>query len=185
MTTYSYNPNPYTLAVQTAPMFKKAFREGDRYKALNDYIENAQYLFKGGKADFSVDDINTVMQMCYNRGGQPTVAVMSGAKKRRFSEIMSGLTTTMRQAGDDRIDMVVSAYQSDFGMINAHAHRLYPDDRIDILDMRFWDQKWFQEPSRITNLAKKGSYQEFAIESWFGLQGTQPKASGSVTGLLR
>ena len=53
VTTYSYNPNPYTLAVQTAPMFKKAFREGDRYKALNDYIENAQYLFRDGKANFS------------------------------------------------------------------------------------------------------------------------------------
>ena len=125
------------------------------------------------------------MQMCYNRGGKPTVAVMSGAKKRRFSEIMSGLTTTMRQAGEDRVDMVVSAYQSDFGMINAHAHRLYPDDRIDLLDMHYWDKKWFQEPHRITELAKRGSYREFAIESWFGLQGTQPKASGSITGILR
>lgn len=139
----------------------------------------------GGKADFTVDDVNTVMQMCYNRGGKPTVAVMSGAKKRRFSEIMSGLTTTMRQAGDDRVDMVVSAYQSDFGMINAHAHRLYPDDRIDLLDMHYWDKKWFEEPHRITELAKRGSYREFAVESWFGLQGTQPKASGSITGILR
>lgn len=71
VTTYSYNPNPYTLAVQTAPMFKKAFREGDRYKALNDYIENAQYLFKGGKADFSfsTQDGNLVeaqFQLKYN-----------------------------------------------------------------------------------------------------------------------
>lgn len=139
----------------------------------------------GGKADFTVDDLNTVMQMCYNRGGQPTDAVMSGAKKRRFSELMSALTTTMRKPGDDRIDMVVSTYQSDFGLINAHSHRMYPDDRIDLLDMRYWDKKWFQHPSRVKNLPKNGSYEQFAIESWIGVQGTQPKASGAVCGIIR
>lgn len=139
----------------------------------------------GSSTDFTVDDINTVMQMCYNRGGNPTEAVMSGAKKRRFSEIMSGLTTTMRSAGEDRVDMVVSTYQSDFGVINAHSHRLYPDDRIDLLDMKFWEKKWFQESQRVPNLQKNGSYEQFAIEGWIGLQGTQPKASGSIVNIIR
>lgn len=139
----------------------------------------------GSSTDFTVDDINTVMQMCYNRGGNPTEAVMSGAKKRRFSEIMSGLTTTMRSAGEDRVDMVVSTYQSDFGVINAHSHRLYPDDRIDLLDMKFWEKKWFQESQRVPNLQKNGSYEQFAIEGWIGLQGTQPKASGSIINIIR
>lgn len=137
------------------------------------------------KADFTVDDLNAVMQMCYNRGGQPTDAVMSGSKKRRFSQLMSALTTTMRKAGDDRIDLVVSTYQSDFGLINAHSHRMYPDDRIDLLDLRYWDKKWFQHPSRIHNLTKNGSYEQFAIESWIGIQGTQPKASGAITNIVR
>ena len=110
---------------------------------------------------------------------------MSGAKKRRFSEIMSGLTTTMRSAGEDRVDMVVSTYQSDFGVINAHSHRLYPDDRIDLLDMKFWEKKWFQESQRVPNLQKNGSYEQFAIEGWIGLQGTQPKASGSIVNIIR
>lgn len=139
----------------------------------------------GGTSDFTVDDLNAVMQMCYNRGGKPTDAVMSGAKKRRFSELMSALTTTMRKPGDDRIDLVVSTYQSDFGIINAHSHRMYPDDRIDLLDMQYWDKKWFQHPSRVHNLTKNGSYEQFAIESWIGIQGTQPKASGSITGIIR
>lgn len=154
-------------------------------KGTNLTIVKNNIIDLGGKADFTVDDVNTVMQMCYNRGGNPTDAVMSGAKKRRFSEIMSGLTTTMRSAGDDRVDMVVSTYQSDFGVINAHSHRLYPDDRVDLLDMKYWEQKWFQDSQPIKNLQKNGSYERFAIEAWVGLQGTQPKASGSIVNLLR
>lgn len=51
--TYRYTPNPYTLALETAPIFKKAFRDKNRYAALNDYLENAQFLLSNGKADFS------------------------------------------------------------------------------------------------------------------------------------
>lgn len=154
-------------------------------KGTNLTIVKNNILDLGGKADFTVDDINNVMQMCYNRGGNPTDAVMSGAKKRRFSEIMSGLATTMRSSGEDRIDMVVSTYQSDFGVVNAHSHRLYPDDRLDLLDLKYWEQKWFQDSQPVKNLQKNGSYERFAIEAWVGLQGTQPKSSGSIVNLIR
>jgi hypothetical protein len=52
ITTYSYSPDPYTLAQVTAPMFKKAFRDPARYDQLTNYIDNAKYLFMSGKADF-------------------------------------------------------------------------------------------------------------------------------------
>jgi len=51
--TYSYRPDPYTLAQKTVPMFKKAFRDKGLYDALNGYIDNAKFLFQSGKADFS------------------------------------------------------------------------------------------------------------------------------------
>lgn len=53
ITTYRYNPDPHTLATQTAPMFKKAFLESQRYQDLLDYMDDAKYLFKDGKADIS------------------------------------------------------------------------------------------------------------------------------------
>lgn len=53
ITTYCYNPDPYTLANQTAPIFKKAFLKSDRYEALENYIDDAKYLFKDGTADIS------------------------------------------------------------------------------------------------------------------------------------
>ena len=51
ITTYRYSPDPYTLATQTAPMFKKAFLEPQRYQDLLDYMDNARY--RDGKADIS------------------------------------------------------------------------------------------------------------------------------------
>ncbi|MBQ8796731.1 MAG: hypothetical protein IJZ56_00875 [Oscillospiraceae bacterium] len=53
ITTYRYSPDPYTLATQTAPMFKKAFLDSQRYQALLDYMDDAKYLLGDGKADVS------------------------------------------------------------------------------------------------------------------------------------
>jgi hypothetical protein len=53
------------------------------------------------------------------------------------------------------------------------------------MDMAYWDLKWFKRPHEVEGLAKKGSYSEFVLEGWFGLQGTQPKASGSITNIKR
>lgn len=51
--TYNYRPDPYALALKTAPMFKKAFRDQGVYDTLNNYIDNAKFLLSSGKADFS------------------------------------------------------------------------------------------------------------------------------------
>ena len=136
-------------------------------------------------ADFTVDDMNNVMQMCYNRGGNPSEAIMSGAKKRRFSQIVAAIGTTQRKSGDKKMDTVVDVFQSDFGTITAKAHRLYPDSRIDFIDKQYWELKWFDRTHEVKGLAKKGNYTEFVIQGALGLQGTQPKASGSLVNIKR
>ncbi len=139
----------------------------------------------GESNDYTLDDINTVMQMAYSRGGNPTEAFMSGAKKRRFSQLATAIATTQRTQKDKKAMQVVSSYESDFGTINAQAHRMYDDKRIDILDLNYWDLKWFDRTHEVKDLAKKGTYKEFVIESRLGLQGTQPKASCSIIGIKR
>lgn len=140
----------------------------------------------GGTADFTLDDINNVMQMCFNRGGNPTLAVMSPAKKRRFSSIVTATTQINRGMGKDRkLDLVADTLETDFGVITAKSHRLYPDNRVDFMDMQYWDLKWFERTHEVPGIATKGSYKEFFIESWLGLKGTQPKASGSLINVKR
>ena len=140
----------------------------------------------GGTADFTLDDINNVMQMCFNRGGNPTLAVMSPAKKRRFSSIVTASTQINRGMGKERkLDLVADTLETDFGVITAKSHRLYPDNRIDFMDMQYWELKWFDRTHEVPGVATKGSYKEFFIESTMGLKGTQPKASGALLNIKR
>ena len=140
----------------------------------------------GGSADYTLDDINNAMEMAYNRGGDPTDAYMSGRKKQRFSQLVNALSTANRNTKDkNKAVEVATSYEGDFGAVVAHAHRMYGDNRIDIMDSNYWDIKWFDRTHEVTGLAKKGSYKEFVIESRVGLQATQPKASCSIIEIKR
>lgn len=53
VTLYSFKPDPYVLAQASLPYFEKAFRQPQDLSDLKTYMEQAEYLFKDGKADFS------------------------------------------------------------------------------------------------------------------------------------
>lgn len=138
-----------------------------------------------GKADFTVDDMKFALQMAYNRGGNPTDAFMSGSKKQRFSDLVNARATTTRKASDKKMEEIADTFACDFGTVTAHSHRMYPDSRIDFLDLNYWDLKWFERSHLVDNLPKQGSYENFAIEGWLGLKGTQPNASASIINIAR
>ena len=142
-------------------------------------------VFSAGGTLFTEDHINDCMEMCSKRGGNPTLAVMSGRLKRRFSAIVTGGATKQRGSKEKTATNITDIYESDFGVVRAEVHRMYPDTVVDVMDMNYWDMKWFDRTHEVTGLAKKGSYEEFVIESWLGLQGTQPKASGSIYNIKR
>ena len=139
----------------------------------------------GGSSDFTLDDINNAMEMAFKRGGNPTEAFMSSSKFRKFSDLVLAQTTTYRKSGEKKAAMVATTYQGAFGVVNANIHRLYPDERVDILDMQYWDMRYLSRPHEVTNLGKDGTYEKFVIETRVGLQGTQPKASCSIVDIQR
>ena len=149
---------------------------GDLFLLKNNVVDGA------GTA-FTEDNINDVMEMCYKRGGDPTVAVMSAANKRRFSSVITGEASKRRDQKDKTVTNITDTYISDFGTITAQVHRQYSNDRIDLLDMNYWGIKYFVRPHEVTGLSKKGTYEEFVLEASFGVKGTQPKASGSIVNL--
>lgn len=136
-------------------------------------------------ATFTLDDLDTVMEMAANRGGTPTDAYMSAENKRRFSKLVSGTATTQRKAKDRYGSDVADTYETDGGVISAHAHRMYSKNRIDILDMGYWDLRWLERPHEVTGLAKDGTYDKFVLEAKLTLQASQPKASASVIDVER
>ena len=152
---------------------------------------NAMYIVKnnvrdlGGSSDFTLDDINIVLELAAKRGGSPTEAYMSSSKLRRFNSLVNALATTNRKSGEKKMDMVTTTYISTAGVINAQAHPMYKDSRIDILDLQYWHLKDFDPVHPVKDLPKKGTYDTFALEGWVGLQATQPLASASIIGVKR
>ncbi len=53
------------------------------------------------------------------------------------------------------------------------------------MDMNYWDMKWSDRTHEVTGLPERAHIREFVIESWLGLQGAQPKASGSIYNIKR
>lgn len=136
--------------------------------------------------NFTLADVDKVMEMCFQRGGNPTIAVMSPANKKVFSKIVTAATTINRgMTKDRRLELVADVVQTDYGVITAETHRLYPDNRIDFMDLNYWNLRWLDRTHEVQGLPKKGSYKEFVIESSLGLEGTQPKASGALIGISR
>lgn len=140
-----------------------------------------------GKNTFTLDNINTVMEMAFKRGGKPTEAYMSSGKFKEFSKMVLATMTATRKGTDKnaKVYEVATSYQGAFGLVNANIHRLYPDTRVDILDLQYWDMRYFTKPHEVTGLDKDGSYQKFMLEAELGLQGTQPKASCSIVDIKR
>lgn len=139
-----------------------------------------------GKTDFTLDDLDKAMEMAYNRGGNPTLAVMSPAKKRAFSKLVTAATTINRgMKGDRKLDLVATTVETEYGTLTAETHRLYPFNRIDLLDMDYWDLKWFERTHEVTGLPKVGTYDSFVVQAWMGVKGTQPLASAAITGIKR
>lgn len=139
-----------------------------------------------GAKDFDLDDIDTVMAMCDRRGANPTMLVMSPEKKKRFSSLITAITTINRNMSKSRkIDLVADVVETDFGILTAKTHHYLPYDTMLILDTSLWKHRWFEPTHRLKNIPKIGTYDRFGIQSWYGLQGTCPKGNGAIRGIKR
>lgn len=132
-------------------------------------------------AAFSLEDINTVLEMIYRRGGNGNQLYMSLRNKRNFSKLINAQMQANREGKQmTQYSDAATVYESDFGTVTARAHHLYPDDRCDILDMQYWDLKWLAHTHEVEGLAKTGTYEKFVVESSVGVQATAPQASGAI-----
>lgn len=154
--------------------------EGTEVKIIKNNV-----LDLGGSTDYTLDDLNTVMEMAYHRGGNPTHAFMSPAKKRRFSQLVVASTTINRGMTKDRkLELIADVIQTDYGILTAESHRMMPDTAMYLLDMQYWDTRWFIH-TRDVEIPKKGSYDERMLESWLGLKAAAPKASAAILNIKR
>lgn len=139
----------------------------------------------GGTAQWTLDDLDDVMSMAASRGGKPTDAWMNMENKRRFSKLVTSLSTTYRIPKDRYGSGVADTYETDGGTITAHSHLLWDPSRIDILDNDYWELRYFEPTHEVKNLLKTGTYDKYVIETALTLQGSQPKASAAIIDIMR
>lgn len=154
----------------------------------NVKIVTNNVLSLGKKRTYTLDDINNAMEMTSKRGGHPTQAYMSSSKYREFIKLVLATMTATRK-GNEKANATefATSYQGAFGLVNANVHPIYPDNRIDILDLSYWDMNYLVKPHEVPpeKLSKDGTYEKFVIEASLGLKGTQPKASCSIVDIKR
>lgn len=193
---------PYWIRIETtAAAAKNQFKLYRDLKSAVEGIEDAEVIpttagtnlkmvkrnviSKGGASAYSLEDINTVMQMIYLRGGHGNQAFMSLRNKRAFSELVNAKITANRNADKSvKLNDAATVYEGDFGVVHAHAHVMYPDSRIDILDMQYHVLKWLDRTHEVADLAKTGTYDKFVVESKVGLQSSAPQASGAIVDIM-
>jgi hypothetical protein len=149
----------------------------------NVKVERNNVVDLGGKAESTLDDIDSMLYKAQLRGAHPGDLWMNPINKRRFSKQLLANSTNIRKGAEKKLNLVADTYESDFGIVTAHPHLFYPNDRIDAIDTQYMTLKWFDRTHEVTGLAKKGNYSEFVIECSIGLKCTQPQAHGSITNI--
>ena len=146
-------------------------------------LERNNVVDLGGKAESTLDDIDSVLYKAQLRGAHPGDLWMNPINKRRFSKQLLANSTNIRKGAEKKLNLVADTYESDFGIVTAHPHLFYPNDRIDAIDVQYMTLKWFDRTHEVKGLNKKGNYSEFVIEGSIGLKCTQPLAHASITNI--
>lgn len=133
------------------------------------------------KGNLTFDLLNDAMQLTWQRGGDPSVAIMSARNKRGCADFTQG-ALPIRQAGDKSITTSLEIIETDFGSLRLEAHRMYSDDVVDLLDPQYWKLGYLipfhtEEPPRV------GTYKEKVITGVASIECTAPNANARIKNL--
>ena len=141
-------------------------------------------------AALSLTRIEDVHQLCWNEGGSPTMMLMSGANKRKFSILGEGANpagtvavnrTNTTPAQPVTLIGAVEAFLSDFGRLEVVPDRFCPSTFIYLLDPDWYEITTLPESNFVNEeLAKTGDSTKGML-TWEGsLRVRAPKAHGLI-----
>lgn len=148
----------------------------------------------GTAAALTMARVEAAIQAAYEDGGNPTVAMMSPAVKRKFSAatdgFVSGTQAQVQHTKAEPIQFVsaVSVFLSDFGTVNTVPNRVMGaaslDDRIYLIDPEYVVVTNLPNANFITeDLAKVQDGERFAMVFEGSLKTPAPKAHSMVLGI--
>lgn len=90
-----------------------------------------------GGAALTEANLEDAIQAAWKVGGLPDMLLCSGNVKKVIDKFTTGATRNMNY-DNDKLKQVVNVYESSCGLVNVQMHRLYPDNRVDLLQSEYW-----------------------------------------------
>ncbi len=134
------------------------------------------------------DDLNNVIEQCWNEGGEPNVIMLNGGNKRVISATFTGFSTRYKDAIDKRLVASIDFYESDFGDLTVVPNRFQPtlnaatdDDNyaVYLLDPEYLRVAYLDQVQR-KPLAETGHSIRALIWCEYGLQVDNEAAHGII-----
>lgn len=75
---------------------------------------------------FAEDELNDVIEACWNSGAEPSVIMLNGGNKRRLSKSFTGSSSRYKDAVDRTLVASIDFYESDFGNLTVVPNRFQP-----------------------------------------------------------
>jgi hypothetical protein len=132
----------------------------------------------GTQRAFKESQLKTVLQSCWDNGGNPDTIMVGGFNKQAFSTF-TGRATPTEDTKAKKIVAAVSAYESDFGTLKVVANRFSRSRDALVLQMDMWEFVTLR-PFTTKELAKTGDSERKQIIVEYSLQSSNEAASGGV-----
>ena len=137
----------------------------------------------GTQRAFTEALLKTVLQSCWDEGGDPDCIMVGSKNKQTFSGFTGRATNGAEEAAaSKRITASVDVYVSDFGELKVMANRFQRARDALILQKDMW-KMCLLRPVKQTPLAKTGDSERRQIVAEWTLEACNEKASGIVADL--
>ena len=134
----------------------------------------------GTQRAFTEANLKTVLQSCWNNGGEPDIIMTGGFNKQVFSTF-TGRATPTEDTKSKKIVASVSVYESDFGSLKIVPNRFMRARDVLVLQSDMWAIAYLNGRKMVsTDLAKTGDSERAQILSEYALVSRNEKASGGV-----
>jgi hypothetical protein len=135
----------------------------------------------GTQRDLTEAMLKTVLQACWDEGGDPDCLMVGGFNKQRVSEF-TGNATRFDKSEDKKLTAAVDVYESDFGQIKVIPNRFQRARDALVLEKDRWKLSMLR-PFELIDLARTGDTTKKQLIVEYTLEACNEKASGIIADL--
>jgi len=125
--------------------------------------------------------INTVMQSCYENGGEPSMLMVGPFNKTQVSTL-DGRSQARQMIDANSAGANVTLFMSDFGDLSVRTNRFQRERDAFLIDPEYWKVAYLRN-FQVHSLGRKGDAEEKYVVVEAGLESSQEAASGLIADL--